>query len=125
MRWGDKAVLANAPEERGGRARERGPSGLSTPALTACASVLHLQDLQYFARTFNSLPCPGLQVAGPPRMVRGERCVDAAVFEPVPVASAVRDGCTHVLVLCTRPAASAGGATTVRPRASGVAGWLQ
>ncbi len=39
--------------------------------------------------------------------VRGHRLVDAAVFEPVPVASAVRDGCTHVMVLCTRPPAAA------------------
>jgi hypothetical protein len=32
--------------------------------------------------------------------------VDAAVFEPIPVKSAVRDGCTHVLALCSRPASS-------------------
>jgi hypothetical protein len=30
--------------------------------------------------------------------------VDAAVFEPVPVRTALADGCTHVLALCTRPA---------------------
>jgi predicted patatin/cPLA2 family phospholipase len=53
------------------------------------------------------------EVAGPPRTVRGKRLVDAAVFEPIPVQSAVRDGCTHVLVLCARPASSAGGATPV------------
>ncbi|PNW78748.1 hypothetical protein CHLRE_09g388763v5 [Chlamydomonas reinhardtii] len=44
------------------------------------------------------------QIAGPPRQLRGRQLVDAAVFEPVPVPSAIRDGCTHVLVLCTRPA---------------------
>ncbi|KAG2437370.1 hypothetical protein HXX76_006025 [Chlamydomonas incerta] len=44
------------------------------------------------------------QIAGPPRRLRGRQLVDAAVFEPVPVPSAIRDGCTHVLVLCTRPA---------------------
>jgi hypothetical protein len=43
------------------------------------------------------------QLAGPPRRLRGRTLVDAAVFEPVPVPSAIRDGCTHVLVLCTRP----------------------
>lgn len=42
------------------------------------------------------------RLVGPPRVVRGERLLDAAVFEPVPVESALRDGCTHVLVLCTR-----------------------
>jgi hypothetical protein len=30
--------------------------------------------------------------------------VDAAVFEAVPFRSAIADGCTHLLVLCTRPA---------------------
>lgn len=34
---------------------------------------------------------------------RGHRLVDAAVFEPVPFRSAIADGCTHLLVLCTRP----------------------
>lgn len=29
--------------------------------------------------------------------------MDAAVFEPVPFRSAIADGCTHLLVLCTRP----------------------
>lgn len=47
--------------------------------------------------------CPVL-LAGEPRIVRGDRLVDAAVFEPVPVRTAIADGCTHVLALCTRPA---------------------
>eukprot|EP01024_Parvocaulis_polyphysoides_P034399 TRINITY_DN30442_c1_g1_i1.p1 TRINITY_DN30442_c1_g1~~TRINITY_DN30442_c1_g1_i1.p1 ORF type:complete len:366 (+),score=33.00 TRINITY_DN30442_c1_g1_i1:188-1285(+) len=38
-----------------------------------------------------------------PITVQGRRCVDAAVFEPIPYLSAVLDGCTHVMVLCTRP----------------------
>lgn len=40
---------------------------------------------------------------GGPLLHRGQRLVDAAVFEPVPFRSAIADGCTHVLVLCTRP----------------------
>ena len=51
------------------------------------------------------------EIAGGPLLHRGQRLVDAAVFEPVPFRSAIADGCTHVLVLCTRPR---------RPRASGV-----
>jgi hypothetical protein len=35
---------------------------------------------------------------------RGQCLVDAAVFEAVPFRSAIADGCTHLLVLCTRPA---------------------
>ena len=49
----------------------------------------------------------------PAAQVRGHRLVDAAVFEPVPFRSAVRDGCTHVLVLSTRPAAKAPGLTGI------------
>lgn len=41
-------------------------------------------------------------IAGPPRHVRGRTLVDAAVLEPVPVPTAIADGCTHALVLCTR-----------------------
>jgi len=44
------------------------------------------------------------EVAGGPVHHRGQRFVDAAVFEAVPFRSAIADGCTHVLVLCTRPA---------------------
>lgn len=44
------------------------------------------------------------EVAGGPVHHRGHRFVDAAVFEAVPFRSAVADGCTHVLVLCTRAA---------------------
>ena len=42
-------------------------------------------------------------LAGPePITHRGQRLVDAAVMEPVPVHAAATDGCTHVLVLLTR-----------------------
>ena len=37
-----------------------------------------------------------------PVVHRGQRLVDAAVMEPVPVYAAAADGCTHILVLCTR-----------------------
>ncbi len=44
------------------------------------------------------------KVAGDPVLHRGHRLVDAAVFEAVPFRSAIADGCTHVVVLCTRSA---------------------
>ena len=48
--------------------------------------------------------------AGPePVRHRGQRLVDAAVMEPVPVHAAAADGCTHVLVLLTRVLGDAGG----------------
>ncbi len=68
--------------------------------------------------------------AGPPRHLRGRTLVDAAVFEPVPTPSAVRDGCTHVLALCTRPVADVRGpgaeeAGPLRPLVAGVRGAVQ
>ena len=42
-------------------------------------------------------------IAGAPVNHRGHSLVDAAIFEPIPFPMAIRDGCTHVLVLCSRP----------------------
>lgn len=42
-------------------------------------------------------------IAGPPPEIDGARFLDAVVFEPVPFLAAVNDGCSHVLVLLTRP----------------------
>jgi hypothetical protein len=43
------------------------------------------------------------EIVGGPRAHRGHQLVDAAVFEPLPVKAALRDGCSHVLALCSRP----------------------
>ncbi|KAI8477184.1 MAG: acyl transferase/acyl hydrolase/lysophospholipase [Monoraphidium minutum] len=59
-------------------------------------------DLKESLRASANVP----SFAGEPRLHRGHRLVDAAVFEPIPVKSAVRDGCTHVLALCSRPPSS-------------------
>ena len=42
-------------------------------------------------------------LAGPPAEVDGERFLDALLFEPIPYRTALADGCTHLLVLLTRP----------------------
>ncbi len=42
-------------------------------------------------------------VAGPPYRLNDQRLWDAAVTEPIPVRVARADGCTHVVVLLTRP----------------------
>lgn len=57
------------------------------------------EDLVTALRASATVP----EVAGGPVLHRGHRLVDAAVFEAVPFRSAIADGCTHVLVLCTRP----------------------
>lgn len=43
-------------------------------------------------------------IAGPPWVHRGRRYWDGSLTEPVPVRTAARLGCTHVLALLTRPA---------------------
>ena len=56
--------------------------------------------------------------AGPkPVKHRGQRLVDAAVMEPVPIHAAAADGCTHVLVLLTRVLSDAGDAGTTKKKA--------
>ncbi len=49
--------------------------------------------------------CVPLCSGGPVRL-RGERFIDGCVFEPLPVARAIADAATHVLVVRTRPRAS-------------------
>ncbi len=55
-------------------------------------------------------------LAGPPAEVDGERYLDALLFEPIPYRAAVRDGCTHVLVLLTRPDGNLNGTPTLFER---------
>lgn len=57
------------------------------------------QDLVECLRA--SATVPG--IAGGPVDHRGYSLVDAMVYEPVPIWSAIDDGCTHVLTLCTKP----------------------
>ena len=42
-------------------------------------------------------------VAGPPIPYQGDLLFDASLFEPLPYQSALKDGCTHVMVLASRP----------------------
>ena len=55
-------------------------------------------------------------VAGPPVTFRGRAYLDASLTEPIPVPTAESDGCTHALVLLTRPSETAR-ATTAFDRA--------
>lgn len=45
-------------------------------------------------------------VAGQPWTIDGRRYFDASLTEPIPVPTAEREGCTHVLALLTRPGES-------------------
>jgi predicted patatin/cPLA2 family phospholipase len=57
------------------------------------------QDLVECLRA--SAMVPG--IAGGPVRHRGRSMVDAMVYEPIPIWSAIDDGCTHVLTLSTKP----------------------
>ncbi len=63
-------------------------------------------------RASSSIPL----LAGPPSVFDGERFLDALLYEPIPFRSAVRDGCTHVLVLLTRPEGTLNGTPTLFER---------
>lgn len=75
-------------------------SSLNTLGPVLLENFMDKSDLVSCLRASATVP----EVAGGPVNHRGHSLVDAAVFEPVPFRSAVADGCTHVLVLCTRPA---------------------
>ena len=68
-------------------------------AVTLKPPFADVHDLKQCLKASAAVPT----LAGPePITHRGQRLVDAAVMEPVPVHAAIADGCTHVLVLCTR-----------------------
>lgn len=56
-------------------------------------------DLFAALRATSTIP----YIAGPPVHYQGDLLFDGALFEPLPFESALGDGCTHVLVLTSRP----------------------
>jgi predicted acylesterase/phospholipase RssA len=73
-------------------------SSLTTLQAEAFSDFTDKQDLVECLMASANVP----RIVGPPREHRGHQLVDAAVFEPIPVKAALRDGCTHVLALCSR-----------------------
>lgn len=63
-------------------------------------------------RASSSIPL----LAGPPAEVDGEPFLDALLYEPIPYRTALADGCTHLLVLLTRPEGNLNGKTTLFER---------
>jgi len=58
-----------------------------------------VDDLKWCLKASAAVP---VFAGGEPVVHRGQTLTDAAVLEPVPVNAAAADGCTHILVLCTR-----------------------
>jgi len=74
-------------------------SSLTTLRSEVLTSFSDRSDLVECLKASANVP----EIVGGPRSHRGHQLVDAAVFEPLPVKAALRDGCTHVLALCSRP----------------------
>ena len=70
------------------------------------------QHLFAALRASSSIPL----IAGPPSEVDGELFLDALLYEPIPYPSAVADGCSHVLVLLSRPEGTLSGKTSLFER---------
>ena len=60
-------------------------------------------------------------LAGPPVAYDGDLLFDGGLFEPLPYESAVADGCSHVLVLASRPLPSPSGGSLAS--GSGLPSW--
>lgn len=74
-------------------------SSLTTLRSEILADFSDRRDLVECLKASANVP----EIVGGPRQWRGHELVDAAVFEPLPIKAALRDGCTHVLALCSRP----------------------
>jgi predicted patatin/cPLA2 family phospholipase len=76
-------------------------TSLETGSLRVLAGFLDPAEALSAVRASAALPALG----GPPPVFRGERTVDGALLEPIPYATPLAEGATHVLVLRSRPAA--------------------
>ncbi len=92
LEW-DKVVNAETPLKVAASSLDNGGS----PVLLENFRDKH--DLKECLRASANVP----GIAGDPVHHRGHRLVDAMVYEPVPVWSAIDDGCTHILTLSTKP----------------------
>ena len=68
----------------------------------APVSLRHFKDKQELKLSLKASACIPI-VAGEPIVISGRRLWDALITDPIPYAAAIEDGCTHVLVLSTRP----------------------
>lgn len=52
-------------------------------------------------------------IAGPPVKINGEEFLDGGILESIPIYTAIKDNCTHILVLLTRPHGDIQGKPTI------------
>jgi predicted patatin/cPLA2 family phospholipase len=76
-----------------------------TDVSNACGRVIHFQEsgvpLTTLLKASSALPV----VYNEPVLINGSRCVDGGIFNAIPLNNAIENGCTHILVLLTRPTA--------------------
>jgi predicted patatin/cPLA2 family phospholipase len=83
-----------------------GPSRLFvsvTDVDTGSARLIHAQEsnvpLLALIKASSAIPV----VYNEPVLIDGRRCIDGGVSNPIPLSNAIAHGCTHILVLLTRP----------------------
>lgn len=74
-------------------------TSLETMTLRVLADFADVDELIQAVHASAALP----RLGGEPPVFRGERMTDGSLIEPIPFASALREGATHVLVLRSRP----------------------
>jgi predicted patatin/cPLA2 family phospholipase len=79
-------------------------TSIDTGARTVFSEWAGADDLLGCLRAGATMPI----VAGPPSVFRNGRYWDALLSEPIPATAAEEDGCTHLVVLLTRPYGTAG-----------------
>ena len=88
----------------------KSPSPLTVMATdVTSATRAPLRDFEDAGALFGAMRAGATMpvVAGPPVTFRGRTYLDASLTEPIPVPLAETDGCTHALVLLTRPTETA------------------
>ncbi|MGL1442055.1 patatin-like phospholipase family protein, partial [Vibrio parahaemolyticus] len=70
-------------------------TSLETMTLRVLRGFEDVEELMRAVHASAALPLLG----GDPPTFRGERMVDGSLIEPIPFATALREGATHVLVL--------------------------
>jgi predicted patatin/cPLA2 family phospholipase len=83
---------------------ERGPEFRALAVSAADATLRVLGGFESTAELLSAVrvSCTVPVLGGTPERFRGEPMVDGGLLEPIPYASALRDGATHVLVLRSR-----------------------
>ena len=74
-----------------------------THAISAQKAIVDIQQVSVPVLSVLKASSAAVPLYNHPVIVGGEPYVDGGISDPIPVMNAVRSGCTHILVLFTRP----------------------